>query len=156
MKSKLVDDASGQPETTAAPNEDAERRLFPATPRGARHARHWAAGRLDAHGLAAGSEQAADILLVIAELVANAVTHARVPGRGFVVTVKVSSQRVRAEVTDARPECRLQPADPTAVEADSDERGRGLLLVAALSDAWGCDHGTAVRPTKTVWAEFKR
>ncbi|MER5470443.1 ATP-binding protein [Streptomyces sp. NPDC002685] len=41
---------------------------------------------------------------------------------------------------------RARATDPGA------ERGRGLLLVAALADRWGVTPGPA--PRKTVWAEL--
>ncbi|MEU6634959.1 ATP-binding protein [Streptomyces sp. MPA0124] len=145
MKPKLVDKAPAR--------ED--RRLFPATRLGARRARHWVAEHLDAHGLAGECERAADFLLVLAELAANAITHGHVPGRDFRVAVSSTEERVRLEVTDARPE-RRPPVDGALSYALAwAEQGRGLAVVAALADAWGCDHGTTA-PTKTVWAEFKR
>ncbi|MFF4018893.1 ATP-binding protein [Streptomyces sp. NPDC001843] len=57
----------------------------------------------------------------------------------------------RIEVTDTRPE-RLpsRTAPPSADETS----GRGLLLVQAYADRWGCDIRDAY--TKTVWAEVCR
>ncbi|WP_242579585.1 ATP-binding protein [Streptomyces sp. MST-110588] len=132
-----------------------DRRLFPATPLGARRARHWVAERLDALGPAGEPDRVADVLLVLAELAANAITHGHVPGRDFRVAVTSAEDRIRVEVTDARPE-RRPPVDGTLPCAPAwAEQGRGLAVVAALADGWGCDRGTADL-TKTVWAEFKR
>lgn len=47
--------------------------------------------------------------------------------------------------SDTRAECRPAPTDPDAVS------GRGLLLVAALADAWGVTDRCS-GPGKTVWA----
>ncbi|MFD5708962.1 hypothetical protein ACFWHW_00965 [Streptomyces pharetrae] len=55
-------------------------------------------------------------------------------------------------MTDARPE-RLPPtalaAEPCPLKADS---GRGLLLVSAYAERWGCEARDTC--TKTVWAEI--
>ena len=81
--------------------------------------------------------------LVVSELVTNAVVHARshpqllVSHRGRTLHLEVSDD------SHSSPE----PRDPTI----DDEHGRGLLLVAAFSAAWG------VEPTssgKRIWAEL--
>jgi two-component sensor histidine kinase len=74
------------------------------------------------------------VVLVVAELAANAVRHGRVPGRDFRVRLLWQSDGVvRVEVADARTE-RL----PVLREPDG-EGGYGLLLVAAVSERWGVD-----------------
>lgn len=86
---------------------------------------------------------------VIAELAVNAVTHGRVPGRDFRLTLYVVADTLRIEVTDTLGELLPQPQQaPT----DS-ESGRGLLLVEALADRWGVSEGRF--PRKTVWAELR-
>jgi anti-sigma regulatory factor (Ser/Thr protein kinase) len=83
-----------------------------------------------------------DAELVATELVANVVDHAGTP---CVITISRDTPRVRIEVEDFHP-CSIPtpaPAAPTAL------RGRGLLVVAALSAAWGVRD----RPGgKAVWA----
>jgi anti-sigma regulatory factor (Ser/Thr protein kinase) len=122
------------------------------TGRGARLARRLVAQQLAAWGVPYDTEASHAAAVVTAELAANAVTHGRLPGRDFRLSLLRLPGLVRIEVTDARPE-RLPPTPPTteprSVEADS---GRGLLLVAAYADRWGCE----VRDTctKTVWAEI--
>ena len=78
--------------------------------------------------------------LVVDELAANAVLHARTP---FQVAVWLD-EVVAVEVTDENPQPPvIGDAGPEAVS------GRGLQLVDALAKAWG------VRPSeagKTVWA----
>ncbi|MFF5805604.1 ATP-binding protein [Streptomyces sp. NPDC012746] len=73
--------------------------------------------------------------------------HQRVPpGRGYRLRLLRFEGVVRVEVHDSgagRP--RIAERDPSA------ERGRGLLLVAALADRWGVGVRT---PGKVVWAEF--
>ncbi|MGW0760808.1 ATP-binding protein [Streptomyces sp. NPDC002814] len=120
--------------------------LFSPTPRGARHARHLVANRMDVWGYEHGSEANESVSLVVAELAANAVRHGRVRGRAFRVRLLLRGEVMRVEVADARVECLPLLGEP------SDEGGRGLVLVAGLARAWGVD----VCPCsayKTVWAE---
>jgi anti-sigma regulatory factor (Ser/Thr protein kinase) len=123
-----------------------------ATARGARLARHLAAQQLAEWGVPYATDTACAAALVTAELAANAVTHGRLPGRDFRLTLLKHPDHIRVEVTDARPERvppTSQPAGPPAPESDS---GRGLLLIEAYADRWGCE----VRDgrTKTMWAEI--
>jgi anti-sigma regulatory factor (Ser/Thr protein kinase) len=90
------------------------------------------------------SQRLADAQTAATELVTNAVLHGRRPIR---VHIDYDFTRLRVAVTDASP---VSPTfsllDPTAVT------GRGLLLVSAVSDAWGVEPGAG---EKTVWAEFR-
>ena len=84
-----------------------------------------------------------DLALVVTELVANAIRHA---GTDMTVRLFPVAGGVRLEVQDGstRP-LRPRPAAP------SDENGRGLLLVDALSSRYGVEgepHG------KRVWVEL--
>jgi anti-sigma regulatory factor (Ser/Thr protein kinase) len=123
------------------------------TRRGARLARRVTAERLAAWGIPYDSEASRAAVAVTAELAANAITHGRLPGRDFLLSLARLPGRVRIEVVDTRPERLLKAADtlisPEALEA---ETGRGLLLVAAYAHAWGCQ--TRDAHTKTVWAEI--
>ncbi|QDY81143.1 ATP-binding protein [Streptomyces qinzhouensis] len=71
-----------------------------------------------------------DAELVVSELVTNAVRH----GGGTAVTLRVrhTGDAVRIEVTDGNPAA----AKPRAAGPD-DESGRGLGIVAAVSQQWG-------------------
>lgn len=84
-------------------------------------------------------------LLLISELVTNAVTH----GAGHpVVEVDVAPRRLRVTVTDqgrAVPRIR-RGGSPLA------ERGRGLLLVDTLATRWGTSR--RVPTGKSVWFEL--
>lgn len=112
------------------------------TPLGARQARRLAVETLDGWGLP--SEGPA---LIVAELAANAVTHGRVPGRGFRIGLAVRGGVLRIEVVDTRGD-RI----PGVREAGrGSEAGRGLVLVDAIADRWGVDRG--LPPCKSVWAE---
>jgi anti-sigma regulatory factor (Ser/Thr protein kinase) len=88
-------------------------------------------------------ETVEDALLVVEELVANVVDHARTP---FQLTVHLVGGVLRIAVRDRSERSpQVQPFDPHA------RRGRGLQLVATLSRNWGCDHHDV---GKTVWAEL--
>ncbi|CAL9365705.1 ATP-binding protein [Streptomyces sp. enrichment culture] len=122
------------------------------TARGARLARRLAGQQLAAWGIPYDSGTSRAVALVTAELAANAVTHGRLPGRDFRLTLLLLPERgvVRVEVTDTRPE--RPPPHPAATPAPPGaEAGRGLLLVEAYVDRWGCTVRDAY--TKTVWAE---
>lgn len=89
-------------------------------------------------------------LLVVSELVANAIRHA---GTDFTVTVDVDADVVRIQVLDqdSRPPS-LLGFDPESTS------GRGLQMVASLSRDWGwqtaeSDGGVS---GKVVWAEVER
>ncbi|WP_416071963.1 ATP-binding protein [Streptomyces sp. ID05-04B] len=125
-------------------------RLSP-TPRGARLARLLTVEQLRCWGMPV--DPAGQI---VAELAANAVTHGRVPGRDFRLSLYVIARTLRIEVTDTAGDRPPRPPHPGSgsgpgVGTES-ESGRGLLLVEALADRWGW--APELRPRKTVWAEL--
>ncbi|WP_370530426.1 ATP-binding protein [Streptomyces sp. WP-1] len=76
---------------------------------------------------------AEDRALIVSELVADAVQHARRESTRVVID-RPGTARVRVGVAD------LSQVRPVEREADdSEEGGRGLLLVAALAADWGAD-----------------
>ncbi|MDX3237943.1 ATP-binding protein [Streptomyces sp. ME03-5709C] len=89
-------------------------------------------------------------VLLLSELMSNAVRHARVPpGRRITARAALASGVLRVEVGDAS-------SDPPALRQASttDESGRGLALVESLADAWNVQP----RPYgigKTVWFELR-
>ncbi|MEV6790754.1 ATP-binding protein [Streptomyces sp. NPDC051320] len=126
---------------------------FSSTPLGARLARRLVLHQLDAWGLPHGTETSDTAALLVAELGANAVTHGRVPGRDFEVTLKLLGRTLRIEVSDTRGELRPPPPGtrrPTLPPLA--ETGRGMLLVEALADRW--DVLDRVPLGKTVVAEL--
>ncbi|GGW09794.1 hypothetical protein GCM10018980_20860 [Streptomyces capoamus] len=135
---------------------------FSSTPRGARLARRLCGERLDSWGVPYGSEGHDVLSLLVSELATNAVTHGHVTGRDFRVRLRAhsapaaTSLTVRVEVTDTRGDRLPEPAPAPATDPAADSAltsGRGLLVVEALADRWGC----APRPDgpgKTVWAEY--
>ncbi|TDB86902.1 ATP-binding protein [Actinomadura sp. 7K534] len=84
-----------------------------------------------------------DVVLMVGELVTNAVVHGTGPVR---LTLRLDGRDLRAEIGDTAPALPAAPAPPAV--PDWSEAGRGLLLVAALAT----DHGARPEETgKTVW-----
>ena len=112
---------------------------LPPTPNSVRAARRFIVQAFQAMGADATSP--ADLL--VSELTTNAVVHAKTKVR---VSVSCHDHRFHVEVRDDDPQPpHLVEPDPLAL------RGRGMLLVDALADAWGVngnDRG------KTVWFEL--
>ncbi|MGI8331845.1 ATP-binding protein [Actinomadura scrupuli] len=108
-----------------------------------RTARAIAASALDAWGMPALQD---DVALVVSELVTNAF------GRGsklaFLIAFHSGTQEVEVAVWDDGPG--LPRARPEDLEAES---GRGLLIVRARSNAWGCRPGTG-GIGKVVWVRL--
>lgn len=86
---------------------------------------------------ATGHTWADDALLLVGELVANAVRHSRSnrPGGRVTVSVAVREGALHVDVADAGSADR-RPRLRTRVSADSGG-GRGLRLVRRLASAWG-------------------
>ncbi|UNM16503.1 ATP-binding protein [Streptomyces formicae] len=87
------------------------------------------------------------VALVASELFTNAVVH-------------TASERVLCELHDAEGQLRIAvqdqgcpPGEPRLRRISEEERGRGLLLVDAVSSAWGA-HDARPGPGRIVWAEL--
>lgn len=91
-----------------------------------------------------------DALLVISELLTNAIVHALPPAALRLSWTKADrAGALRIEVTDAGPATAAGPGPATA--ADPDEHGRGIGIVNALS----ARRGVRVHPGGvTRWAEL--
>ncbi|GAA2117095.1 ATP-binding protein [Streptomyces synnematoformans] len=139
------------PPTADATHPAALSALFSPTPRGARRARLLAVHQLGEWGILRAAPTARAVAAVTAELAANAAVHGRYPGRYFRLRLFLGERVVRVEVSDARPE-RPVPAAP--FPASGGGGGRGLVLVAAFAERWGCFQPHAA--VKTVWAEVRR
>lgn len=89
-----------------------------------------------------GLEEAGeDVLLLVSEMVTNAVRHGAPPVR---LEVTADDDRVRVAVDDGDP----RPPSARAVDTDA-EGGRGMVLVDLLSQ----EHGVLPQPPgKSVWA----
>lgn len=95
-----------------------------------------------------------DATTIAAELVANAVTHAlqppvshRSPYTAAWITLLRMDRAVVCAVSDPSPALPA-PSDPDPFA----ESGRGLHIVAELSESWG--HSPAASAGKTVWARL--
>ena len=88
-------------------------------------------------------ERVDDACLLVSELLANVVLHARTSCR---VAVQAEPGRLEIAVSDDSPAL----PRPRNYAADA-ATGRGLKLLAALSDAWGADPDGA---GKRVWFRF--
>ena len=89
-----------------------------------------------------------DAALAVSELVTNSVLHAGTP-----VTIRIRrlGSGVRVEVLDGNPYLPVvDAARPEDLLANRSMTGRGLALVAATSDRWGC---APLDPGKMTWAE---
>jgi anti-sigma regulatory factor (Ser/Thr protein kinase) len=120
----------------------AARICLPSTRRSAAEGRAFVAATLQSWGHRRGL---GDVLLVVSELVTNAVLHAG--GAGVDLTVTLTDHAVRIEVTDAS-SALPEPKPPT----DDSTNGRGLLLVDAVAGTWGAEVGHS---GKRVWAEVR-
>ncbi|MFJ8362441.1 ATP-binding protein [Streptomyces sp. NPDC093984] len=117
-------------------------------------ARRWARSRLAGSGIAADEPLAETLILLVSELVTNAVVHTGCPAvlrlllTGACDGPSDAAGTVRLEVADrsARP--------PQPRHAGGEETGgRGLELVDGLADRWGWD---AEGAGKRIWCEVDR
>ena len=158
---------TGQEAATATPRHGFAvfTQRFSSTPRGARLARHLAVHQLHTWGVPHTTRTSDTAALIVAELVANAVTHGRVPGRDFELRLTLTGLphtaeasafgggTLRIEVADSRGERHHpKPGEVTAPPLLS-ESCRGLLLVDALASRWHVCERIA-GPGKTVVAEL--
>ncbi len=116
---------------------------WPAAPETVLLARRRAATLLDADRHVP-SVTRADVLLVVSELVSNAVRHGVGPVE---FGLDVGAAQVHIEVGDQGP----SRPPPARKPAATSQNGRGLLIVDAIASAWGV---TAHDPGKTVWADI--
>ena len=113
-----------------------------------RAARHALADELAASGIPPPMRD--DAVLVLSELVSNAIKHAApLPSGDISVRWALQQDRLHLEITDGGALTRPQ----AAVAAVSSLGGRGLDIVRTICSAWGVtEDGNAV----TVWADLPR
>ena len=92
-------------------------------------------------------EQRGTLLLLVTELVTNAVLHAGAPGSPVLLRVKVAPAFLRVEVHDRGPGFELHTPKPRGSSG-----GYGLFLVERMSDRWGVQRNE----TTYVWFELDR
>lgn len=115
---------------------------------GVRMARHAFADELAASGVP--EEDREDAMLVLSELVSNAVKHAApLPSGEIHVRWEVCDDRLHVEITDGGSGTRPH----ASVATMSALGGRGLDIVRSVSSEWGVTEGES---TVTVWAEVPR
>ncbi|RFU86386.1 ATP-binding protein [Streptomyces triticagri] len=112
-------------------------------------ARRWARSRLVGSGIGADEPLAETLVLIISELVTNAVVHTGSPAVLRIQLPGCSGAcpgTVRVEVADAS----ARPPQPR--HADGEEtNGRGLELVEGLADRWGWQQESG---GKRIWCEL--
>ncbi len=96
-------------------------------------------------------EMTEDAMLLVSELVGNAVCHARhgLDGTGapaLVLSLTCAGSALRIEVRDTDP----RPPQPRA-PGSQDESGFGFVIVDSLARCWGVYQA---EPGKAVWAEL--
>jgi anti-sigma regulatory factor (Ser/Thr protein kinase) len=127
--------------TRSLPRPEPARIALPRSPSSVGLARRFIKARAAAWSF---PEQASEQLVLIgSELVTNAVLHART---GLTLTLELRDDRVRISVKDQS----RAPATLRHYRLDA-LTGRGLGVVAALSDTWGV---SAAADGKVVWAEL--
>jgi CheY-like chemotaxis protein len=87
-----------------------------------------------------------DAFIVVSELAANAITHA---GSSYRVRLALSDGALRIEVRDGG----IGTPEPQP-QSMTEEHGRGLLMVAAVSSSWGIEESEDRQ--KVVWADLLR
>jgi anti-sigma regulatory factor (Ser/Thr protein kinase) len=100
--------------------------------------------------LEGGEPRRATLLLLVSELVTNAVLHSQGPADAPIrISASVEDERVRVEVTDAGR--RFAPAARAPPAAGSRPRigGYGLYMVDQVASRWGVDRACGTR----VWFE---
>jgi two-component sensor histidine kinase len=86
-------------------------------------------------------------LLLVSELVTNAIRHGTPPVR---LSLRLDRERLRVEVTDS------SPVLPELTRPDPDQiGGRGLQIVQLLAARWGAS-ASSRRLGKTVWFELSK
>jgi anti-sigma regulatory factor (Ser/Thr protein kinase) len=111
-------------------------------------ARRWARSRLIGSGIGADEPVAETLLLLISELVTNAVVHTGCPAVLRMLFPSAPAALVRVEVADAS----VTPPRPRHAGRE-ETGGRGLELVDGLADRWGWQpEGQG----KRIWCEVDR
>ncbi|MFF3482999.1 ATP-binding protein [Streptomyces sp. NPDC002701] len=131
------------------PYEGVWRFTAPATDASVPQARHAVRDLLVRQGVPVADDIVHGLLLIVSELVTNAVRHAAVLSPTLAVEVAVGAEWVRVSVEDSH------PYRPTALEADHGQTGgRGLLLVREITREAGgvCDVEHTAAGGKVIWA----
>ncbi|MGP4011825.1 ATP-binding protein [Streptomyces sp. 4N124] len=131
------------------PYEGVWRFTAPAVDVSVPQARHAVRDLLFRQGVPVSDDLVQGLLLIVSELVTNAVRHAALLSPMLAVEVAVGAEWVRVSVEDSH------PYRPTALEADHGQTGgRGLLLVREIAREAGgvCDVEHTASGGKVIWA----
>ncbi|MEU9185674.1 ATP-binding protein [Streptomyces sp. NPDC048484] len=131
------------------PYEGVWRFSAPAVEASVPQARHAVRDLLVRQGVPVSDDVVHGLLLIVSELVTNAVRHAAVLSPTLAVEVAVGAEWVRVSVEDSH------PYRPTALEADHGRTGgRGLLLVSEITREAGgwCDVEHTATGGKVIWS----
>ncbi|MES9589887.1 ATP-binding protein [Streptomyces sp. NPDC094045] len=112
-------------------------------------ARHAVRDLLERQGVPLREDVTEGLLLIVSELVTNAVKHAALLSPELAVEVAVGEEWIRVSVEDNH------PYRPTALETDyAQTGGRGLLLVREITREAGgaCDVEHTAGGGKIIWA----
>lgn len=147
------------PESTAVPVENRPpaplpyegvwRFTAPAVDVSVPRARHAVRDLIGRQGVPAADDVVQGLLLIVSELVTNAVRHAALLSPTLAVEIAVGAEWIRVAVEDSH------PYRPTALEADHGRTGgRGLLLVREITAEAGgaCDVEHTSGGGKVIWA----
>ncbi|MEV6104814.1 ATP-binding protein [Streptomyces sp. NPDC051940] len=149
--SELGSVPAGPGSVAPAPYEGVWRFTAPALDSSVPQSRHAVRDLLNRQRVPAPDALVHGLLLIVSELVTNAVRHAALLSPEIGVEVAISADWVRVSVEDQH------PYRPKALEAEDDETGgRGLLLVKSITvEAGGvCDVQHTASGGKVIWASL--
>ncbi|MEV8523700.1 ATP-binding protein [Streptomyces sp. NPDC052000] len=135
--------------TTPRSYEGVWRFTAPAVDVSVPQARHAVRDLLARRGVPAHDDLVQGLLLIVSELVTNAVRHAALLSPQVAVEVAIGAEWIRIAVEDNH------PYRPKALEADYGRTGgRGLLLVREVTEEAGgvCDVEQTANGGKIIWA----
>lgn len=141
--------APGGPRVRPLPHEGVWRFTAPAEDASVPQARHAVRDLLERQGVPVAPDVAHGLLLIVSELVTNAVRHAALLSPVLAVEVAAGPEWITVSVEDDH------PYRPTALEADAAQTGgRGLLLVREITREEGgaCDVEHTASGGKIIWA----
>jgi anti-sigma regulatory factor (Ser/Thr protein kinase) len=120
---------------------------LPARAESVSRARKLTTDRLLHWGISKATSETA--VLIVSELVTNAVVHAA--GDHVICELRVDQERLRIAVEDQG----YGPTGPQLHRASADEGGRGLFLVDSMCSCWGAQDTSGYGPGRVVWAELR-
>ncbi|TGZ08286.1 ATP-binding protein [Streptomyces rhizosphaericola] len=139
----------GSPPADPVSYEGVWRFTAPAVDVSVPQARHAVRDLIGRQGVPIEDDILQGLLLIVSELVTNAVKHAALLSPELAVEVAIGADWVRVSVEDSH------PYRPTALETDyAQTGGRGLLLVKEITAEAGgrCDVEHTASGGKTIWA----